>query len=120
LVFEGDGKRILNDLIHLNNRRLPFLKRLAVRNRIIVIEMKVVPETILKVEILLIFSIEIAALEGFDVTDVVAEINGTRRSPATKIRSNLGAPHDGGPESQRGQAQRQDTPAHHMVIQEER
>jgi hypothetical protein len=96
LIFECGGKGILNDVPHLNNWRLPFLKRLAVKNRIIVIEMEVVLETRLKAEILLIFSIEIVAPKGSDVTYVVAEINGTRRSPATKIRSNLRAPHDGG------------------------
>jgi hypothetical protein len=80
----------------LNDRRLPFLKRLAIKNRIIVIEMKVVPKAILKTEIFFIFTIKIAAPEGPDVTDVVAEINRTRRSPATNVRSDIGAPRGGG------------------------
>ena len=104
LIFESRGKGVLNDILHLNNRRLPFLKRLAVKNGIIIVEMKVVPKMILKTEILLIFSIEIATPEGSDVADVVAEINRTRRSPATNVGSDLGAPHDGvkGPNMARG------------------
>jgi len=69
--------------------------RLAVKNRIIVIEMKVVPKMVLKTEILLIFSIDIEPAGGPDVADVVVEIYRTRRSPATNIGSDLGAPHDG-------------------------
>jgi len=89
LLLEGCRERILNDVLHLNNKRLPFLERLVVENKFIIVEVEIVPELILKAEIPLIFSIEIATLERMDVPDIMVEVHGTRRSPATRVGSNL-------------------------------
>jgi len=93
LLLKGCRKGILNDVLHLNNRRLPFLERLTLENGIVEVEVKVMPKPILKAKILLIFSIEVAALEGSDVTKIMAEVHGMRRSPATKVGSNIWTTH---------------------------
>jgi hypothetical protein len=58
--------------------------------RVIIVEVKVVQKTILKVEILVILSLEIVAPIRVNVLDIVMEVGRTRRILATMVGGSTG------------------------------
>jgi len=81
-------KGISINALHLNDRRLPLLDKLAVENGLIVIKVKGVPEMVLKPEILLVLSMQISTSHGLDFPDMVMVVNWPGRGPnASRIRS---------------------------------